>query len=612
MRLMQRVLLILLAMCLAPAVIPMTVPAAMADPVHGIAMHGDPALPADYKNFPYVNPEVKKGGSVHYGVVGTFDSLNPFILKSIRTTARGIWDPGFGNLVYEPLMTRSSDEPFTLYGLLAQSVEWDPERTYIQFNLNPNAKWSDGQPVTPDDVIFTFNLLRDKARAPFSTRLDPVKSMEKVGEHGVRFTFNSKADREFPLIIAASTPILPKHAIDVATFDQSTLKPPIGSGPYRIKSLAPGESITFERNPDYWGKDIPSKVGFDNYDEIRVDYFLNENTLFEAFKKGLIDVYLEGSPTHWTRAYDFPAARSGQVLRDAFRPQLPTGMLGMVFNTRRPIFSDINVRAGLSLAFDFEWANKVLFEEAYTRTESFWQNSPLSSLGRPADARELTILGPAARRIDPSILDGTYHVPKTDGSGADRKILKEAVDLLAKGGYTIRDGKMVDAKGRQLAFEMMTQSQDQEKLALAYQRTLKLIGVDMSIHTVDDSQYQSRTNEFDYDMIIKPYTSSLSPGIEQVGRWGSSSRDRNGSFNFAGVADPDIDHLIEAMRTARSQDDFEESVRAYDRLLLSGHYLVPLYHIADQWVARQRYIRYPQKLPLYGYQLDTWWDDRAQ
>jgi peptide/nickel transport system substrate-binding protein len=583
-----------------------------AEPLHGIAMHGQPDLPSDYTHFPYVNPQVKKGGSVHYGVVGTYDSLNPFNLKSIRTTARGIWDPGFGNFIYEPLMVRSSDEPFTLYGLLAENVEWDDSRTYIQFNLNPKAKWSDGQKVTPDDVIFSFEILRDKGRTPFSKRLDPVKSMEKVGENGIRFTFNEKVDREFPLIIAASTPILPKHAIDAATFDQSTLKPPIGSGPYLIKSVSPGERIVYQRDPNYWGKDVPAKVGFDNYDEISVEYFLQDNTLFEAFKTGAIDIYPDGSPTHWARAYDFPAVANGDAVKEAFRPALPTGMLGFVFNTRRSIFTDVNVRAGLSLAFDFEWANKNLFENAYSRTESFWQNSPLTFLNHPADARELALLGAAKDRIEAEILAGTYQAPKTDASGADRQVLRRAVDLLAKGGYRIRNGKMVNNAGRQLAFEVMTQTQDQEKLAIAYQRTLRLIGVEMSIRTVDDSQYQSRSGSFDYDMIVKSYPSSLSPGIEQVGRWGSSSRDVQGSFNFAGTADPDLDRMIAAMQGARSEEDFQAAVRAYDSLLVSGHYLVPLYHVADQWVARRKHIGYPKKLPLYGYQLNTWWDERAQ
>ncbi|SEH25504.1 peptide/nickel transport system substrate-binding protein [Rhizobium sp. NFR12] len=592
--------------------VPVMASGARAQPVHAISMHGEPALPADYQHLSYVNPQVKKGGSVRYGVVGTFDSLNPFNLKSIRTTARGVWDPAFGNLIYETLMTRSADEPFTLYGLLAESVEWNDERTFIQFNINPKAKWSDGQPVTPEDVIFSFEVLRDKGRVPFSRRLAPVEKMEKVGERSVRFTFNDTVDREFPLIIAASTPILPKHAIDPETFDQSTLKVPLGSGPYLIKSVSPGQRIVYERDEKYWGKDIPAKVGFDNYDRISVEYFLEDNTLFEAFKKGEIDIYPDGSPTHWARAYNFPAIRTGDAVKEAFTPQLPTGMLGFVFNTRRSIFADVNVRAGLSLAFDFEWANRNLFENAYTRTESFWQGSPLTSLGKPADQRELEILGDTKNRIEPDVLDGTYRIEKTNASGADRRVLRKAVDLLNKGGYTIKNGRMTNASGRQLSFEVMTQTVDQEKLAIAYQRALRMIGVDMAIRTVDDSQYQARSGSFDYDMIVKSYPSSLSPGIEQMGRWGSTSRDTSGSFNFAGTADPDIDRLIGTMTAVRSKEDFEATVRAYDRLLISGHYMVPLYHIADQWVARRKQIRYPETLPLYGYQLNTWWDERAQ
>jgi peptide/nickel transport system substrate-binding protein len=585
---------------------------ALAEPHHGIAMHGEPALPASYAHFPYVKPDVKKGGSVRYGVVGTFDSLNPFILKSMRTTARGLWDPQFGHLVFEPLMQRSADEPFTLYGLLARTVEMDEERSFIQFNLDPAAKWSDSMPVTPEDIIFTMELLRDKGRTPFSGRLTPVEKVEKVGEHSVRFTFNEKSDREFPLILATATPILPKHAVNPQTFDQSSLAVPIGSGPYLVKSVRPGERIVFERDPNYWGKNIPAKVGFDNYDQISVEYFLQDNTLFEAFKKGVVDIYPDGSPTHWARAYDFPDVQNGAVVKDIFRPELPTGMLGFVFNTRRQIFANHHVREALALAFDFEWANKNLFEGAYTRTESFWQNSSLSALGKPADAREIAILDAASDDLDPAMIDGSYRLPQTDGSGGDRKILRRVVELMKEGGYTIKNGRMLGENGYPLRFEIMTQTQDQEKLAIAYQRTLRMIGVDVTIRTVDDAQYQSRSANFDYDVIIKSYPSSLSPGIEQVGRWGSLSRDRAGSNNFAGVADPAIDRAIDAMLSARSREDFEAAVRAYDRLLISGHYLVPLYHVPEQWVARRSYIGYPDKTPLYGYQLPVWYDKRAQ
>ncbi len=584
---------------------------AQAEPVHGIAMHGEPALSAGYQSFPYANAQVKKGGKINYGVVGTFDSLNPFVLKGMRTTARGIWDPEYGNLFYESLMTRSSDEPFSLYGLLAETVEMDADRTYIQFNLNPKARWHDGMPVTPEDVIFSFNLLQEKGRPPYNRRMAVVDKLEKVGENSVRFTFNDKANRETPLMIAMS-PILPKHATDVATFDQSSLSIPVASGPYKIKAIKPGEKITWERDPNYWGKDLPSKVGFDNYDEISVTYFLQDSTLFEAFKKGDVDIYPEGDSGHWTRAYDFPAAQNGSVVKETFQPGLPSGMLGFVFNTRRPLFADENVREALSVAFDFEWVNKNLYGSSFKRSQSFWQNSALGAFGNAADERELALLGPAKDRIDPAILAGTYAMPVTDGSGADRKVLREAVTLLAKAGYSIKGGKMVDASGRQLAFEVMTQNDGQEKMAIAYQRALSLIGIAMSIRTVDDAQYQARSNSFDYDMIVKAYTSSLSPGAEQINRWGSASRDAQGSFNYAGVADPDIDRMIDALVNARSAEDFRAAVRAYDRLLVAGHYVVPLYHIGEQWVARWTHIGRPEKTPLYGYQLPVWWDARVQ
>lgn len=589
----------------------MTAGLAQAEPVHGIAMHGEPALPRDYKHFPYVKPDVKKGGKVSYGVVGTFDALNSFVLKGMRTTARGVWDPEYGNLLYESLMTRSSDEPFSLYGLLAETVEWDEDRTFIQFNLNPAARWQDGKPVTPEDVIFSFNLLQEKGRPPYNRRLAVVEKMEKVGDRSVRFTFNDKANRETPLIIAMS-PILPQHAIDPATFDQTSLTPPLGSGPYKIKSIQPGEKIVWERDPNYWGKDIPSKVGFDNYDEISVTYFLQDNILFEAFKKGDVSIYPDGDAGHWARAYDFPAATNGDVVKEVFQPGLPSGMLGFVFNTRRPIFADPRVREALTLAFDFEWVNKNLYSGAFKRSQSFWQNSSLGAYGNAADDRELNLLGAARDRIDPAILAGTYVLPVSDGSGADRNILRRTVELMRAAGYSISNGKMVDAQGKPFTFEVMTQNEGQEKMAIAYQRALALVGITMTIRTVDDAQYQARSNSFDYDMIVKAYTSSLSPGAEQINRWGSASRDAQGSFNYAGVADPDIDRMIDALVNARSMEDFRAAVRAYDRLLVSGHYVVPLYHVGEQWVARWKHIGRPDATPLYGYQLPTWYDTRVQ
>ena len=588
----------------------------VAEPLYGISMHGTPALPAGFPHFPYVDPNVKKGGRLNFGVVGTFNNLNPFIVKGKRTTARGMWDPELGFLVTEPLMMRSKDEPFSMYGLLAETVEWDEARTFIQFNLNPRARWSDGKPVTPEDVIFTFELLRDKGAPPFSTRLGDsqnkfVEKMEKVGERSVRFTFAKGASRELPLLIAMS-PVLPRHATDVETFDQTTFKPQLGSGPYLVKEIKPGEKIVYARNPDYWGKDLPTKVGIDNFDQISIEYFLQDTTLFEAFKKGEIDIYAEGSPTKWRRSYDFPAVTSGNVIKDAFKPRLPASMFGIVFNTRRPMFRDARVREGLTLAFDFEWVNKALFDGAYTRTQSFWQNSELSSLGVAASPEELDLLGDARSKLSAEILAGSYALPKTDGSGRDRKILRKAFDSLKAAGFTLKGSTMTTPDGKPLSFEILTQNLEQEKIALAYKRTLSVLGIAINIRTVEDAQDQARTQTFDYDMIFKTYSASLSPGVEQVRRWSSTARDVEGSENLAGVADPDIDRMIGNILASRTDEEFAAAVRAHDRLLVGGHYLVPLFHLGEQWVARRSYIGHPNYLPLYGAYYPGWWDQRAQ
>ena len=592
------------------------VPVVHAEPVHGIAMHGAPALPANFKYLPYVNPHVKKGGKLAFGVVGTFNNINPFIIKGKKTTARGMWDPELGNLVVESLMARSRDEPFSMYGLLAESVEWDEERTYVQFNLNPKAKWSDGKPVTPEDVIFTFELMREKGAPPFATRLKTsrtqlVAKMEKVGDRSVRFTLTDKADRELPLLLALS-PVLPKHATKVETFDQTTLVPLVGSGPYKVKQIRPGEKIVYARDPNYWAKDLPSKVGFDNFDEISVEYFLQENSLFEAFKKGEIDVYKEGSPKNWARSYNFPAVTRGDVKLDNFKSRLPANMYAMVFNTRRQVFANRKLREALTLAFDFEWLNRNIYENAYVRTQSFWQNSDLSSFHKPASEKELALLADAKKDMDPAILDGSYGLPVTDATGRDRKVLKQAFDLLQQAGYTIKNGKMRDKDGVPLAFEILCQNQDQEHVALAFQRTLAALGVAVSVRTVEDAQYQELTSRFAFDMALKTYAATLSPGVEQVGRWGSASRGLEGSENFAGAADPHIDRMIEALLASRTPDDFQAAVRAYDRLLIAGHYVIPLFHIGEQWIARWKYIGHPGYVPLYGAQIETWWDERIQ
>ncbi|BCG73463.1 ABC transporter substrate-binding protein [Mesorhizobium sp. 113-1-2] len=581
---------------------------AMSEPKHAIAMQGEPALPPDYTHFDYVNPDAPKGGNITYCVVGSFDNLNPFILKSLRTTARGMMDLTYGNLVFEPLMQRNYDEAFSLYGLLADSADMDSERKSIEFHLNPNAKWSDGEPVTPEDVLFTYDVFTDKGRPPYNARMSLIAKLEKTGDHSVRFTFNDKANRETPLIIAL-TPILPKHAFDKETFDKTTLKPLIGSGPYTIAQVAPGQRIVFKRNPDYWGKDVPAKRGFDNYDQITIEYFLNANAKLEAFKKGLCAIDDDGDPVKRERDLDFPAFHRGEVVSETFDTGIPPVVTGFLFNTRLPKFSNPVVRRALGMLYDFEWANKNLFGGKYTRTMSYWQNSELSALGHPADDREKALLAPYPGRVPPDVMDGTWKPPVTDGSGQDRKVLKTAFDLLKSIGYHVQDGTMLDPDGKPFGFEILTASQDEERLAGIYQRTLEKIGINVSIRSLDGDQIQSRKQRFDFEALIgsSGFNNSLSPGFEQLGRWSSEAARAEGSFNLAGVADPAVDAAIEAMLRARSKEDYVAAVRVLDRLLISGNYMVPMQYNTQQWLAYWNYLEHPQKTPLFGYQLPTWW-----
>ena len=596
---MNRILLAAAAFFTAQIAIP-----AQAEPVHAIAMHGAAALPAGFAAFPYADPAAPKGGRIDYAVTGVFDSVNPFIVQG--SAARGLMDLSFGNNVYETLMARSADEAFTLYPLLAKSVETDPERTWVEFTLDEKAAFSDGKPVTPDDVIFTFELLRDKGLPRYGRTIKKIAKMEKVGEHGVRFTFANGKDRELPLILGLM-PVLPKHAVNAETFDKSSLTPFPGSGPYLLTDVKPGAALTFKKNPAYWGKDIPSKAGFDNYDDIRVTYYREENAVFEAFKKGDVDVFVENNPGRWGDSYDFPAAAEGKVIKETLNNGLPSGMNAFVFNARRAPFDNPAVRKALGGLFDFEWANANLFSGAYRRTKSFYDNSELSGIGRPASDAEKALLGEHAAKLDPAILDGSWTPPISDGSGRDRAFLKAGLDALAAAGFKLAGGVMADASGKPLAFEILLNGKANEPVANAWKTTLERLGIKVTLNSVDSAQYVQRLQTYDYDVIGFNYSSSLSPGAEQVGRWGSEMAAKPGTFNYAGAADPAIDAMIAALLNAGTREDFVTAVRAYDRVLLNGHWLAPLYFQAEQWVAHWARIKRPEKTPLYGYQLSSWW-----
>lgn len=573
---------------------------ARAEEAHAIAMHGKPALPADFTHMPYANPDAPKGGRLTWGILGSFDSLNPFIVKGLAVQP-------IRNYVVESLLARGQDEPFTLYGLLARSVETDDERSYVAFRLDPRARFSDGKPVLAEDVLFSWQLLRDHGRPNLRQYYAKVAKAETPDPLTVRFDLAGANDRELPLILGLM-PILPKHAVDVATFEETTLTGPIASGPYRVTAVKPGASVTLSRNPDYWGRDLPINRGLFNFDEVRLDYFREANGQFEAFKRGLYDFRVENEPLRWHDGYDFPAARNGDVIRDTIKPGVPQPSEFLVFNTRRPIFADIRVRQALTLLFDFELVNRNYFFSLYSRVAGYFAGSDLSAYARPADTRERELLKPFAAQIPPDIMDGSYRLPVTDGSGRDRTTLRAALKLLSDAGYDL-DGTVLRNRATKtpFTFEMLVTTRDQERIALAFQRDLKRAGIAPSVRSVDPVQFDQRRLAYEFDMIQNRWDQSLSPGNEQYFYWGSAAADHPGTRNYMGARDPAVDAMIKALLEARDHRDFVDAVRALDRALIAGFYTIPLFNVSEQWIARWNRIERPSTTALSGYLPETWW-----
>jgi peptide/nickel transport system substrate-binding protein len=575
-------------------------PARASDARHAIAMHGEPAWGANFSHPSYANPAAPKGGQLVQGVLGTFDSLNPFIVKGLPAA-------NIRSYVIESLLARGYDEPFTLYGLLADGVTTNAARSTVTFTINPAARFSDGKPVTPTDVIFSWTLLRDHGRPNFRIYYNKVTKAEIVGERGIRFDFTGADDRELPLILGLM-PVLAKHAVDIDKFEETTFAPPLGSGPYQIAAVSPGTSVTFKREPEYWGRDLPINRGSWNFDTIRFDYYRDGNTHFEAFKKGLYDVRAETDPARWRTAYNFPSLREGRVVKEEFPYGLPKGMNGLVFNTRRGMFSDKRVREAILQLFDFEWINHTYFFGLYKRTASYFDDCDLSAHGVPANAREKELLAPFPGVVRADIMAGTWVPPITDGSGRDRAPLRKAFELFKEAGYALKGTRLTHlASGRPLAFEILTTTRDQERLALAFGRNLKRAGIEARVRSVDATQFERRRIGFDFDMMEYRWEQSLSPGNEQLFYWGSAAADQQGSRNYMGVKSKAIDTMIAGLLSANSRPDFVAAVRALDRVLLSGFYVVPLYYSPVQWVARWTRIAHPLRTSLFGYLPETWW-----
>ena len=575
-------------------------PAQAAGASYAIAMHGAPAWPADFSHPAYADPNAPKGGQLVQGVLGAFDSLNPFIVMGLPAA-------NIRSYVIESLLARGYDEPFTLYGLLAESVETDAARSYVTFMLNPAARFADGEPVTPADIIFSWQLLRDHGRPNYRIYYKKVTKADALDARTVRFDLTGSDDRELPLIIGLM-PVLAKHTINPESFEQTTFKPLTGSGPYTVSAVNPGESVTFTRDTNYWGRDLPINRGLWNFDSIRFDYYRDGNTHFEAFKKGLYDVRAETDPGRWQTAYDFPSFTQGKVVKEEFPYGLPKGMDGLVFNTRRPMFADVRVREAILHLFDFEWINHTYYFNLYKRTASYFDGCDLSAHGVPANAREHDLLAPFPSAVRADVMAGAWAPPKSDGSGRDRAGLRKAFALFAEAGYSLKDTQLMHGTtGRPFAFEILTTTRDQERLALAFARNLKRAGIDVHVRSVDATQFERRLIAFDFDMTQYRWEQSLSPGNEQLFYFGSAAASQEGSRNYMGVKSKAADAMIAAMLAATTRDDFIAATRALDRVLLSGFYVVPLYFPPKQWIARWTRIKHPSQTSLFGYLPETWW-----
>ena len=576
----------------------------LAQTTHGIAMYGTPALPPDFVSLPYANPDAPKGGRIVFGESGGFDSLNPFILK-------GNAPAGVSALTVETLMGRSYGEPFALYGLLAESVETDEARSFVAFTLRDGARFSDGSPVTPEDVLWSFETLGTKGSPRYASAWAKIAKAEKTGPRTVRFTFNTE-DRELPLILGLR-PILKKAQWDGKDFTVSSLDAIIGSGPYVIGPFEPGRYISYVRNPDWWGADLPFNRGQHNFDEVRYDYFGDGGVVFEAFKAGDITSYREANPAAWASNYAFPAVQSGDVVLAEIPHQRPSGIDGFVFNTRREIFADWRVREALIQAFNFEFINQTLTGGVQPRITSYFSNSVLGMTpGTPAEGRERALLAPFADSLLPGALEG-YALPVSDGSEANRKGIREATRLLEEAGWTVQNGVLTNAAGTPFAFDILLVQGEDDMLSIAniYIEALRRLGIAVTVTSVDSAQYKERTNAYDFDMTHYIRSLSLSPGNEQTLYWGSAGVTEPGTRNWMGMNSPAAEAMIKTLLTATDPEEFTAATRALDRVLTSGRYVVPIWYSDVSRIAHAKQLHYPDQLPIYGdwlgFQPDVWW-----
>jgi len=570
-------------------------------PVHGVAMHGAPKYPAGFTHFDYVDPNAPKGGEIRLAETGGWDTFNPFTVKGEA--------PGGADLPFETLMVESADEPFSEYGLLAETIEFPADRSWVAFTLWPKARWHDGKPITADDVVFSFDILKTKGHPRYRFYYAAVDKVEKVSERKVRFTFKPGDNRELPLILG-QLPVLPKHYWKGRDFAATTLEPPLGSGPYKAGPSETGRTVTWVRVKDYWGADLPVRRGQFNFDRIRYDSYRDTTVALEAFKAGEYDWRLEMEAKKWATGYqDWSALKDGRGLKEAFPNQRPAGMQGYVYNLRRPLFQDAKVREALALAFDFEWTNKTLFYGQYKRTASFFANSEMAASGLPGP-KELEVLEPLRDKVPPQVFTAAYKPPETEGDGNIRANLRAAMRLLEEAGWTVQNGKLVK-DGHPFVFEILLVQPIWERIALPFARNLERLGIEANVRVVDTAQYKNRVDQYDYDMVVQVWGQSQSPGNEQASFWGSAAADAVGGQNLAGIKNPAVDALVAAIIAAPDRETLVARCRALDRVLLWNHYVIPQWHLGVDRVAWWDKFGRPDIVPAAGVRPLAWWSKDA-
>ena len=574
---------------------------ATSGPVEGFAMHGDVKYPAGFKHFDYVNPDAPKGGAVKMEAIGTFDSFNPFILRGVPA--------GAITATFDTLMVPSGDEPFTMYCLVCKTIEVPRDRSWAEFTLRSEARFHDGSPITPADVIWTFDTLRTQGHPIYRSYYRDVLKAEQTGPETVKFIFRpGTTNRELPLILG-QLPVLSKTYWTGREFDKTTLDPPLGSGPYKVDSFEAGRFITLRRVPDYWAANLSETKGQNNFDTIRYDYYRDQNVALEAFLAGKYDIRFERAAKSWATAYGTPAVASGLIRRDVIPDTTGRVMQGYFMNTRRPVFQDRRVRQAMIDAFDFEWMNKHLFYGYYSRIHSYFgEDEQLSSRGVPAGA-ELAVLDKFRGQLPPELFTQPYQLPKTDGSGEWRAQQRDAFRLLTAAGYKVENGKLVGPDGKPLSFEILLDDPRFERITLPYVQNLRRLGIDARVRTIDTAQYQRRMDEFDFDMMVGLVAQSESPGNEQRDYWGSAAADIHGSRNLAGIKDPVVDALTDQIVSAPDRESLAARTRALDRVLLWGDYVVPQFWLYADWVASWDRFARPKDNPKIGYNPSLWWVD---